>query len=156
MHNFTDEQTERWLAALDRRAASAVVWLETPSGKLVIVKSDYKRHWSLPGGLVDAGETPLEAAVREVSEEIGVIVRPEALDFRMVISRTSGNLGMSYQFIFCTTITDEQLSQAVLQIDEIEEYLTVSRDEVMSKNRVYAPAIYAWANNEVGYAEHQL
>ena len=28
--------------------------------------------WALPKGLVDSGETPLEAAVREVAEETGV------------------------------------------------------------------------------------
>jgi 8-oxo-dGTP diphosphatase len=34
-----------------------------------------------PGGGVEAGETPLEAAVREVQEEVGISVNPEKAQF---------------------------------------------------------------------------
>jgi 8-oxo-dGTP pyrophosphatase MutT (NUDIX family) len=35
--------------------------------------------WELPGGALDFGETPLEAGVRESSEEIGVSIDQESL-----------------------------------------------------------------------------
>jgi len=35
--------------------------------------------WELPAGLIDGGETPAEAAARELEEELGFAVRPEAL-----------------------------------------------------------------------------
>jgi ADP-ribose pyrophosphatase YjhB (NUDIX family) len=36
-------------------------------------------QWALPGGGLDHGETPIDAVVREVHEETGLLVRPERL-----------------------------------------------------------------------------
>ena len=36
-------------------------------------KDPYKDHWSLPGGLVELGETLVQAAERELMEETGII-----------------------------------------------------------------------------------
>ena len=39
-------------------------------------RREYKRHFLLPGGGIDAGETPKQASVREAFEEYGVKVEP--------------------------------------------------------------------------------
>ena len=38
-----------------------------------------KGHWSLPGGLLELGETLLDGVKREVFEETGLFVQPEAI-----------------------------------------------------------------------------
>lgn len=44
-------------------------------GKLLLL--DRGKHWEVPGGKVEEGESPVEAAAREASEEIGVEVEVE-------------------------------------------------------------------------------
>ncbi|MBI2335051.1 NUDIX hydrolase, partial [Candidatus Daviesbacteria bacterium] len=41
-------------------------------GQVLLTKHSQNHHWSFPKGLIDPGQTPQEAAVREVKEEGGV------------------------------------------------------------------------------------
>ncbi len=45
--------------------------------------------WSIPGGHVEAGESLRAAAVREMAEETGLVVAPEALAVEAVVHRLS-------------------------------------------------------------------
>ena len=40
----------------------------------------YRRKWSLPGGKVEPGQTPVEALIEELSQEIGVKVTPQNVE----------------------------------------------------------------------------
>ncbi len=54
-------------------AASALVFDE--SGNVLLIRENYdRRRYGLPGGALESGETPVEAAVRETREETGVDV----------------------------------------------------------------------------------
>ena len=60
------------------RGAAAFVFDDV--GRLLVVKENYDRfRWSLPGGAVEAAESPEDACVREALEETGVELRIETL-----------------------------------------------------------------------------
>ena len=44
----------------------------TPAGEVILVKLRYARGWRLPGGGRSARESPAQAVVRELREEIGL------------------------------------------------------------------------------------
>lgn len=51
-------------------------------GRVLLVRrgaEPLKGHWSLPGGLVELGEGLLQAVVREITEETGLVVEPVEL-----------------------------------------------------------------------------
>ena len=55
-------------ASTKRLSAGAVVVRETPQGKRFLLLRAFN-HWDFPKGLVENGEAPRAAAVREVREE---------------------------------------------------------------------------------------
>ena len=60
-----------------KKMIAAKALLFNPAGELLLVKPSYKPYWSLPGGLVEAAESPQAACIREVYEEVGLNIVPE-------------------------------------------------------------------------------
>ncbi len=52
---------------------SFAIMLARAPGGVVLVFNRWRRVWELPGGLIDAGESPAESAVRELREESGCV-----------------------------------------------------------------------------------
>lgn len=47
--------------------------------RVLLVEPTYKPQWEIPGGIVEDGESPRAAAIREVREELGLQVEPGRL-----------------------------------------------------------------------------
>jgi 8-oxo-dGTP pyrophosphatase MutT (NUDIX family) len=59
---------------------SAVV-LRDGEGRILVVRKRGTSKYMLPGGKIEAGESPAQAAVRELHEEVGAELEPDSLTF---------------------------------------------------------------------------
>lgn len=67
-----DEKTRAWYRALPAKRVGAGVVFTDADGRVLLVRPTYKEDWEIPGGMVEASESPHAAAAREVSEELGI------------------------------------------------------------------------------------
>jgi 8-oxo-dGTP diphosphatase len=95
-------------------------------GRLLVVNPTYKETWEIPGGVVEKNESPREAVIREVYEELGFFCQPERLlcvDF----SDETETRTESLHFIFLgPTLTAEMIAAIKLPMDELSEYRILS------------------------------
>lgn len=128
------------------------------TGRVLIVEPTYKEYWEIPGGMIEAGETPSEACVREISEELGLAMRLGRL--LVVDWAPHPRLGDRVLFVFDGgTLTPAQLARISLQADELSSYALIDQAEVESRliprlaRRVRA-ALTARADGTTSYLEH--
>ena len=68
------ENFERIRGAVERGVGDWVLAVVVDEGRVLLVRNRWSDGWVPPGGKIDPGETPREAAEREVIEETGVEV----------------------------------------------------------------------------------
>ena len=114
---LTPRQTAERIAALVRSGAARCPIVRTEGGdgdtvaaavllfddrdRVLLVDPAYKPHWEFPGGVVERGESPTAAAVREAAEELGLRLHPEelrllAVDWEPGDGRARGGLRLVY------------------------------------------------------------
>lgn len=62
---------EQYVAGLARKRMAAGVLFRDGGDRVLLVEPSYKPNWEIPGGAVEADESPWAAAIREVAEELG-------------------------------------------------------------------------------------
>jgi 8-oxo-dGTP pyrophosphatase MutT (NUDIX family) len=62
---------EQYVAGLSRKRMAAGILFRDARGRVLLVEPSYKPNWEIPGGVVEADESPWAAAARELSEELG-------------------------------------------------------------------------------------
>jgi 8-oxo-dGTP diphosphatase len=103
--------------------------LRDQSGRILLVKPTYKPGWEIPGGMVEANESPVQACLREAREEIGlevVLGRLLCVDYVGVEIAPLERL----MFVFdAGVISDLEVAQIVLPPDELSEFRFVTLAE---------------------------
>ena len=91
----------------------------------------FSGHWTLPGGFVDYAEHPVEGAVREVKEELGVSVEIDENDIVQIAERIFTSEGIQFlSFTYkCYIEGDVQFNP---KADEIEEACWFSMQQALA------------------------
>lgn len=104
-----------------KRMAAGALFFDS-QGKLLIVKPTYKDSWEIPGGIVEKKESPREACMREVQEELGLdwqITTLLCVDY----SHESEERTESLQFIFLGgPLSEKEIAQIRLPKSELSAY----------------------------------
>jgi 8-oxo-dGTP pyrophosphatase MutT (NUDIX family) len=105
-------ETYRLVARPHTHGALVAIWW---GERFLLVQSSYRRSLSLPGGGLEAGETALQAAVRELAEELDLVVVPEQLGEPWTITERSKR-GRNTVTILALPVVD----QPAIGIDNLE------------------------------------
>lgn len=114
--------------AIARPAAAAGALFLDDEGRVLVVEPTYKRHWEIPGGEVEKGESPTEACARELQEELGLdlpVGRLLVVDWAPLVREER------VRFVFDGgVLTDEQLDAVELAPDELASWACLPADEL--------------------------
>jgi 8-oxo-dGTP pyrophosphatase MutT (NUDIX family) len=116
----------RWLPPAARRilvrtftpnyTVGAVVMVRDSRGALLLLRQPPGHGWSLPGGLLGRRESPAQGAARELAEETGIEVAPEALEPANPNARVSTS-AQQIDMIFTVTVDRAAVH---LRVDPVE------------------------------------
>ncbi|OAT78145.1 hypothetical protein A9B99_18575 [Mangrovibacter phragmitis] len=98
---------------------AAMLLLTDPTGRVVLQLRDehkpirFPGHWSLFGGAIETGETPLDAARRELAEETGLV--PAQNMFRPLTVTLASETGRELMFVYHLNL---EITPADIQLHE--------------------------------------
>jgi 8-oxo-dGTP diphosphatase len=98
----------------------------THEGRVLMVRrrqQEGKLLWAFPGGGIEDGETPEQAAVREVAEEVALEVK----GVRVLGARIHPQTGADMTYVVCETVAGEA---RVKDAEELAEVAWITLEEI--------------------------
>ena len=128
-------------------------------GRVLLVEPTYKDYWEIPGGSVEADESPYAAVVRELKEELGLTVQPgRLLVVDWVPPRAERTEGLMMVFDG-GILTPEQTAQIRLPAEELRSWAWCVEQEAGERlsdllSRRISAAVKARTEGTVVYLEN--
>ncbi|MCD0449925.1 NUDIX hydrolase [Actinocorallia sp. API 0066] len=118
-----------YLATLPRTRGAASALLTDDRGRILLVKPTYRPGWLLPGGVIEAGESPLAACLRECQEELGLRPRIDGMvcfDW----APPAGEIDATNVWVFAGRLDGEEIARITLPPDELSEHVLAAPEDV--------------------------
>jgi 8-oxo-dGTP diphosphatase len=134
--NPAEEQA--WHASLPSVVVSAAALIGDGADGVLLVKPNYRDHWSLPGGICELAEPPHLACAREVTEELGLDITVGTMlvvDWLLADARYGPQARPTMHFVFDGGVLPDT-SGIVLQAEELDDWRFVAPGELAG----YLPA----------------
>lgn len=150
-----------YINSLPKKPIGAAAVFFNKNNEMLIVKPNYLEDWLVPGGTIDALESPRHGCIREIKEEIGLDIQ-DLIFLGVQHDKNISDEGIPYdslQFTFWGGIlSDEQIANIVLQKEELDELRFCKIDEALSLLRHHLShrvkmALDAMPNNSPIYSE---
>jgi len=116
---YTEDENRIWSASQPQKMIIVKVVIKSDLGNVLLAKPDYKKTWQLPGGGVEDGESPEQAAVREVKEELNLEIAENELSIKGTIYKSDEEL-LFIVYEYTKLITED--TKFNLQADEITDF----------------------------------
>jgi RimJ/RimL family protein N-acetyltransferase/8-oxo-dGTP pyrophosphatase MutT (NUDIX family) len=123
-------------AALPTKRVIAQGLIRNNANEILLCELTYKQEWDLPGGVVDPHESPAQAVIREVREELQVEVLPQSLVAVNWLPRWRG-WDDAMLFVFDLGVDDQVIARAQLEPRELLSLHWCSPQEVERRAAPY-------------------
>jgi 8-oxo-dGTP pyrophosphatase MutT (NUDIX family) len=163
MQEDNDPERFIWLAEGNARQArkrvSAKVVICDKDGRILLVNPTYKQYWDLPGGMTEANESPITAAVREIAEELGFTTQISGL---LLVDWVDAHGPWDDLLVFIFdggTVDEEEIRRMSVTDEELSEFAFFPLEATDSQLRPdmwrkLCRAVEAKRTGSVGYQEN--
>ncbi len=137
---MSDSKEVAWKKTLPKKRMAAGALFFNTNKEILVVVPKYGSTWEIPGGVIEANESPRQACVREIREELGISVEIRKIlcvDYRAV---SLDHPDESIQFVFFGgTLSNNQIQEIKVGEREILETHWITTEQI--KNKISNPAL---------------
>lgn len=130
--------SDHWTWRLPKKRIAAGALFFDHVDRVLLVEPTYTAGWDLPGGVVEANETPYAAACREVEEELG-LTKP--LGAMLVVDWEPPTESIPLEGFTVTfdggVLSDAEIASIRVQREELHRFEFCTRDEAVERLPAY-------------------
>jgi ADP-ribose pyrophosphatase YjhB (NUDIX family) len=124
-----------------KRASAKVIFVDAEGRVLIIRSTKGEGYWSLPGGVCELNESPLQAAGREVAEEIGLARTPQQLLAANYDNKR--DIDSICLLFFGGIVSEAEKTAITLQPEEVDAFEFLPPEEAVAKLIERGPLLQA-------------